>query len=394
VYLKELNMNKLIIHDSEYLSRIPKNHAAQPEGLPPAAAAGRIKISSFDDLCKIGMADNYPLNGCYELTANIDATPSRESCFLPIGTPDNPFTGSFDGKNYSISGLYIDLPMHNQVGLFGHTTNAEINEVCINADSITGGLDVGALVGFAEHTVINGCRSSGRVSGQASIGGLAGSTSTTLINKCYSSCNCYSAGYQSGIWHSSSVGGLVGHAQGDTAITDSCAASYVEGAYSNVGGLLGFAGSVNIDKCCSASSVRGDIDVGGFVGNIANTMGQNIISNCYSAGCVNGNENLSVGGFVGNVDRGAVIRNCYSTGKVETGSGFSPPICYDAMSNCFWDIETSNRPQEIKNSNVTAKSSAEMKRRATFANWDFEAIWDIDEGNSYPKLRSIEPPLV
>ena len=37
----------------------------------------------------------------------------------PIGTSSNPFTGSFDGQGYEISGLFVNRPDEDEVGLFG-----------------------------------------------------------------------------------------------------------------------------------------------------------------------------------------------------------------------------------------------------------------------------------
>ena len=37
----------------------------------------------------------------------------------PIGTPDNPYEGTFNGGGYSISGLYINSDTDDNVGLFG-----------------------------------------------------------------------------------------------------------------------------------------------------------------------------------------------------------------------------------------------------------------------------------
>ena len=34
-----------------------------------------------------------------------------------------------------------------------------------------------------------------------------------------------------------------------------------------------------------------------------------------------------------------------------------------------------------------AKTDEEMKQRGTFENWDFENVWDIDEGEGMPYLR-------
>jgi hypothetical protein len=350
-----------------------------------------IKISSFEDLRKIGTADDFPLDGSYELTADIDASSSRVLVFLPIGTSINPFTGTFDGREHNISGLYINRPTLDGVGLFGYARNAEIKGVRLDIEHMVGKLNVGALVGLAEYTEITGCSSTGYVNGFASIGGLVGSAFATIINECFSSCECLSTGYRSVSCSWSSIGGLVGHAEGYSAIACSYASGDVIGTGNNVGGLLGFAGGVDISKCYSTGNAKGRYDVGGFVGNIAGTMGQNFISNCYSTGNVKGSDNLSVGGFVGNVDRDSKISKCYSTGYVRGGGGFSPPIFYDSMDDCFWDGETSNQPQTVVSGNAVGKKTAEMMQKSVFANWNFNTVWTIDEGSGYPKLYGVVP---
>jgi len=70
------------------------------------------------------------LGGRYILGNNIDATPTNPghgnwdeaewpgtTGFRPVGL----FTGSFDGAGYSITGLYINRPTTNSVGLFSQT---------------------------------------------------------------------------------------------------------------------------------------------------------------------------------------------------------------------------------------------------------------------------------
>jgi hypothetical protein len=335
------------------------------------------------------MADGYPLNGSYELTADIDASLSRVLTFLPIGTSINPFTGTFDGRNHNITGLYINNPALDGVGLFGYAKDAEIKRVRLDIEHMVGKLNVGALVGLAEYTEITGCSSTGYINGLASIGGLVGSAFATMINECFSSCECLSTGHRSVSCSWSSIGGLVGHAEGYSAIECCYASGNVIGTGNNVGGLLGFAGGINISKCYSTGNAKGCYDVGGFVGNIASTMGQNFISDCYSRGSVRGGDNLSVGGFVGNVDRGSKISKCYSTGGVSGGCGFSPPIFYDSMNDCFWDIETSNQPQTVVSDNAVGKKTVEMMQKNTFMNWDFNTIWTIEEGSDYPKFYAV-----
>ena len=43
--------------------------------------------------------------------------------WTPIGTDDNPFSGTFDGSGYTLCALTINRPNDDYVGLFGYTTS-------------------------------------------------------------------------------------------------------------------------------------------------------------------------------------------------------------------------------------------------------------------------------
>ena len=94
----------------------------------------------------------------YKLITNIDASAtatwngsgSSYKGFKPVGNNTVEFTGSFDGKGYTISGLFINRSSINYVGLFGKTAaSARITDVDLRAINITGGgLWTGGLVGW------------------------------------------------------------------------------------------------------------------------------------------------------------------------------------------------------------------------------------------------------
>lgn len=69
-----------------------------------------ITITNITDLQKIGNDPSYPLGGDYELGNDIDASATNTwnagAGFDPIGTYASPFTGTFDGKSYSITEPY------------------------------------------------------------------------------------------------------------------------------------------------------------------------------------------------------------------------------------------------------------------------------------------------
>jgi hypothetical protein len=84
-----------------------------------------------------------------------------------------------------------------------------------------------------------------------------------------------------------------------------------------------------------------------------------LISNCYSTGAVNGIGCSAVGGLAGYSNS-----NCVSS---------------------FWDINTSGRSSSAGG---TGQTTIQMKTISTFlsAGWNFIAVWDIDDGQTYPYL--------
>jgi len=342
--------------------------------MPTCPVSETIRVSSFEILCKIGRDDDYPLSGRYELVCDIDASSSRNGTrFEPIGSIAKPFTGTLDGNGFTISGLFINMGRSDAVGLFGFIgKSAEVRGVRISADIIKGKDSVGGLAGVSRGRVTN-CGFSGTVSGKYNVGGLVGSNDGTgSVSR-----QCYSSGRVRGI---DTVGGLVGKNWGD--IAEGCTTGKVTGEF-HVGGLVGENWGGNITECCSLGDVAGRDGVGGLIGqcNIS------AVSQCYSTGKVSGKT--SVGGLAGECNGGA-IRRCYSIGKV-SGASIGGLVGHKSFENevtdSYWDTAASN-------ANVSqggkGKSTAKMRSRATYENWDFEKVWRIDEGVGYPRLRAFD----
>ena len=178
-----------------------------------------------------------------------------------------------------------------------------------------------------------------------------------------------------------SVGGLVGN--GRYGRVSSCyATGAVAGTGTNVAGLVGNNTYGAVSICYATGAVTGDSIVGGLVGeNHGGTA-----SNCYATGAVAGAT--SVGGLVGANGNGE-ISNCYATGAVTGNSdlgglvGGSEP---GTTSNSYWDLQTSGIDHSLGGK---GKSTAQMKDRDTFSDWDFVTIWGIGETVTYPYLRSL-----
>jgi len=122
-----------------------------------------IEIRDWYDLHAV--RDN--LDGSYFLMNDLDSTTAgymelaSETAnwgrgWEPIGTPDDRFTGSFNGQGYEIRDLFINRPDENYVGFFGLIDEGGVmeNVGVVNA-TVAGKQHVGGLVGINEGTVIN-----------------------------------------------------------------------------------------------------------------------------------------------------------------------------------------------------------------------------------------------
>ncbi len=147
-------------------------------------------------------------DACYELGNDIDASGTEEwnggAGFYPVGE-ETEFSGEFEGQGHTISGLYINRPSKNDVGLFGAVTDGTVSNVGVTAANITGADRVGGLIGNAETGgQVNESYVDGEISGTDYVGGIIGRQYGGTIE------NVYSVGTVSG----STAGGLVGYFAG------------------------------------------------------------------------------------------------------------------------------------------------------------------------------------
>ena len=150
--------------------------------------------------------------------------------FLQIGNSSTPFTGRFDGQNFTIANLLINRTSDANVGLFGYVSGATIGNVALRDVTIKGGSKVGGLVGAATNATIGTTSVSGSVLGTGdTVGGLAGQFNGGTIN------NSFVTAVVTG---ANNVGGLVGASSAGT-ISNSYASGFVTGSGANVGSLAG-----------------------------------------------------------------------------------------------------------------------------------------------------------
>ena len=79
-----------------------------------------------------------------QLTTDVDLKGSQDNQWIPVGTDTTNFKGTFDGKNHTINGLYINNSESNQ-GLFKNIDKkATVKNLTINGQMTSGG-DLGGI---------------------------------------------------------------------------------------------------------------------------------------------------------------------------------------------------------------------------------------------------------
>jgi hypothetical protein len=338
-------------------------------------------------------------------------TANQGKGWQPIGTSDNPFTGTFDGQGYEIRDLFINRPEEGIVGFFG-LVGAEgvIKDIGVVNVTAIGEDGVGGLAGGNHGTVINSY-STGNVTGYSSVGGLVGENQyTSTVSDSHSSANVngdedigglvgynyygtVSNSYSSGsVTGSSHVGGLVGENRYYSTVSDSYSSANVNG-HEDVGGLVGYNYYGTVSNSYSSGSVTGSSHVGGLVGR---NLPTSTVRDSYSSANVNGGR--SVGGLVG--QNWGTVSNSYSTGSVTGSSPVGGLVGANEMSGVvttsFWDTETSGLEES---DGGTGKTTTEMQNIVTFseAGWNIIAvggfaernpahIWNIVDAETYPFL--------
>ena len=236
---------------------------------------------------------------CAVLTTNIDLT---GEAWTPIGNESNPYTGTFDGQNHTISGMTLENAT-GYSGLFGNVTGTVRDFTVTGSITITGDKTV-AKVGGAVGSL-----------GTASVGGtVSGVTSDVDIT--------VSAG-------NDHIGGVVGSMPENSSPTvENCVYTgdiNITVAAGSVAGVVGYIRTGTIQNCANQGGISintgGNGSVGGILGYCNN--GKIYIRNCYNSGSIAAEGTANVGAIVGqNKSTQATVSNCcYLTGSADKGQG-------------------------------------------------------------------------
>lgn len=128
-------------------------------------------------------------NGLKDKTVTLVNNLTLTEAFTPIGTAEKPFKGTFDGNGKTISGLNINLPEADNVGLFA-VVDGEVKNLTIEGATVTGKTNVGVIAGSVGATgkitncTVNGGIGGGFVMADANGGSIAGAVAagSTVTN--------------------------------------------------------------------------------------------------------------------------------------------------------------------------------------------------------------------
>ena len=288
---------------------------------------GSYTVTTADGLKNVAKLVNEEGKTDINITLDTDLTLTGE--WTPIGTESQPYTGTFNGKDKTITGLTVNQEGTNYVGLIGYlgsggkVQNVVLEGVQITSDNSSG--YAGGVAGNSFGGTIENCSVSGSVSGSFSVGGVVGSQWGGSITGCNSSATVKGVIF---------AGGIAGETNSGASLTGCYATDDVtvenDGTNnSHAGGVVGYNGGGTLTACYATGNVIGTgtgtdpIYVGGVTGS--NDLGT--LTACYHAAeTVSGPDGATTGGVTGRNFEDAILGKgtltaCYWENNQKQGIG-------------------------------------------------------------------------
>lgn len=301
----------------------------QPSG--DGTQASPYEVADGEQLAWLANAVNKADSGAKfyaELTDDIDL---GGELFTPIGKDFHEFSGVFDGKGYTVSGLNVTA---QYAGLFGIIKNAEIKNVIVQG------------------TVASNNASSGDAGG---IAGRAIGTDNTITN----------CGNEANVSGGSNVGGILGNSQNYDAVV-TITGCYNTGSISAKDRAAGIIGRYNgsnpeIIDCYNTGAITSENYATGIYGSNSVT-----IKDSYTTGSISGKDAASTGAF--------------STGK------------YDTLTNCYYLTGSIPEGAKVGNSEALTLSAmqSDLLGKLDKANW--KSVRGVNNSLPVLKWQSVSAP--
>ena len=280
----------------------------------------------------------------------------------------NGFSGGFDGDGHTITGLFINRPDEDFVGLFSgiynmNYSNVHVKNLTLKDSNITGRNYVGSIVGYATETTYERCLTLENLS---SIGGK--------------------------IEGNNYVGGIVGGLEGGSNLTGYCNLAYVDDDKSRF----------NVNNLYNDASINSTDYSGGLIGYLKtyNYYGKEsslFLSNIQNIGMVNSNNNAS--SLIGKInpleENTITIENALGLGTLNgtnnygifsgIGSNHNGNI---VLRNVYYLTNDAYPANNITSQNlISQKEFLQLKNSQIYTNWDdFNSNWKIETKNGISRI--------
>ncbi|MDM8268952.1 fimbrillin family protein [Barnesiella viscericola] len=275
---------------------------------------GSYTVTTADGLKNVAKLVNEEGKTDINITLDTDLTLTGE--WTPIGTESQPYTGTFNGKDKTITGLTVNQEGTNYVGLIGYlgsggkVQNVVLEGVQITSDNSSG--YAGGVAGNSFGGTIENCSVSGSVSGSFSVGGVVGSQWGGSITGCNSSATVKGVIF---------AGGIAGETNSGASLTGCYATDDVtvenDGTNnSHAGGVVGYNGGGTLTACYATGSVTGSGSGTIYVGGVTGSNNLGTLTACYHAKRNINGPNGTTGGVAGrnfkdSMFGGGIITACY-----------------------------------------------------------------------------------
>lgn len=282
--------------------------------------------------------------------------------WMPIGDESTPFSGTFDGADNTISGLFIDRYGVQKVyaGLFG-CSEGVIKNLTLQDCSITASSGSSIYATYA--------------------GGIVGRLISGSVARCTFSGTVYSNSTKS------ICGGITGQNSGGSVVdcVNNGAITVLGNSANYVGGICGDNGG-SVMRCYNTGFILGK--EGTYTGGIA---GQNSgdMQDTFNLGtvcCPTG----PTGGIVG-LQLSGTLRSSYSAAYVGgAGSGGVVGTVQSGLTeNCFYH-DPSKQSAAAGGDAAIRCSLDDMSRQGTFTGFDFDDVWTMDSAHCpLPTLQQV-----
>lgn len=344
--------------------------AAKDPGYTVSEDGKTYNVTSADGLKNVAELVN---GGKTNINITLDTDLTLTGEWTPIGTESQPYTGTFNGKDKTITGLTVNQEGTNYVGLIGYlgsggkVQNVVLEGVQITSDNSSG--YAGGVAGDSWGTIEN-CSVSGSVSGTTFAGGVVGSQWGGSITGCNSSATVKGVIFAGGIAGETNSGAsLTGcYATGDVTVENDGTNN------SHAGGVVGYKGGGTLTACYATGSVTGSGSGTIYVGGVTGSNNLGILTACYHAKEDVSGPTGTTGGvagrnFKGSMSGGGIITACYwggngqeqGIGEDQVGTGGTTQVTDGLWQNAL----------------------AHMNAALSGKGWQYE----LKDGNSLPILK-------